>query len=410
MPDLSYADVTPIGGELGTSMSKFCEDGRIIAFSSVIGDGLSDSLEANWQKMNRSTDHRWIRNLAIYDDSKNMWRYVGAMSRNSNQINWFTHKGVIQNYADAFIGIQAGLFCLSQEREENDKPPLKKVGIGFGIPVKAGEVVAETFFNYIKSRLKTEGSEKFLLIKAKNVATGEIKELKIQFAFILLQFQAYGAYMSFLMKKFGMRLYNTYVVDVGHGTWIKLPVIENEADINLSDSVPEGIFTVTSNISQIIFESSGQRYKIPEQRIMEKLPRGEYKVEVPGSGVFDFANILDNECSNLCEHIIQAVKSDLVSINRKGKTIDYFAMVGGGASLIFEKFKEKIKNHYNWSDEIANDRVISGVDLGVDHRYVNSVGFMLLARDQIALELEKEVNPDFDITAISTDALENFRI
>ena len=37
MPDLSYADVTPIGGELGTSMSKFCEDGRIIAFSSEIG-------------------------------------------------------------------------------------------------------------------------------------------------------------------------------------------------------------------------------------------------------------------------------------------------------------------------------------------------------------------------------------
>ncbi|MEZ7891632.1 MAG: hypothetical protein QMC67_07780 [Candidatus Wallbacteria bacterium] len=410
MPDFNYYDVTPIGGELGTSMSKFCEDGRVVAFSSVIGDSLSEHLENNWRKMNRSTDHRWIRNLAIYDDSRNCWRYVGAMTRNSNQTNWFTHKGVIQNYADAFIGIQAGLFALSQEREEADIPPLKKVGIGFGIPVKAGENVAETFFNYIKSRLHEEKGEKFMIIKAKNVATGEIKELKIRLSFMLLQFQAYGAYMALLMKKFAMRLYNTYIVDVGHGTWIKLPVLENEADINLSDSVPEGIFTVTSNISQIVFETSGERYKIPEQRIMEKLPRNEYQIEVPGSGIFDFRDILDSECSNLCEHIMQAVKNDLVVINRKGKTIDYFAMIGGGASLMFDRFREKIREHYNWTEEIAKDRVLSALDVGIDHRYINCVGFMLLARDQIAIELEQEVNPNFNISSISTDALENFKI
>jgi len=410
MPDTNFLDVTPVGGELGTSMSKFCEDGRIIAFSSVVGDSLSENLELNWQKMNRSTDHRWIRNLAIFDESKGVWRYVGAMTRNSNQINWFTHKGVIQNYADAFVGIQAGLFCLSQEREDNDLSPLKKTGIGFGIPFKAGESMAEAFFNYIKGRLKEENGDKFLYIKAKNVATGEIKELKIQLSFLLIQFQAYGAYMAFLMKKFGMRLYNTYVVDVGHGTWIKLPVVENEADINLSDSVPEGIHTVTTNIAQAIFESSGQHYKIPEQRIMEKLPKQEFKIEIPGSGVFDFKKILDRECEIICDHIVQAVKNDLASLSRKGKSIDYFAMVGGGASLILDLFREKMRAYYGWSEEIAKDRILGAPDIGVDHRFVNCAGFMLLARDQIALELGQDVDQKLEIVSTSTDMLENFRI
>lgn len=410
MPDINYKDVIPIGGELGTSMTKFCEGGRIIAFSSVVGDSLTDSMEDNWRKMNRATDHRWLRNLAIYDDARGAWRYVGAMTRNSNTINWFTHKGVIQNYADAYIGIQAGLFAISQEREDSELPPLNKVGIGFGIPVKAGENVAEQFFNYIKSRLIIEGGVKYMLIRAKNVATGEIREMKIQLSFIMLQFQAYGAYMAFMMKKFGMRLYNTYIVDVGHGTWIKLPVLDNEADVNLSDSFPEGISTVTSNISHIIFDSSNHKYKIPEQRIMEKLPAGEYKIEVPGSGYFDFKKILDSECVALCDNIVQAVKADLISINRRGKSVDYFAMVGGGASLIFDMFREKIRQHYNWPQDIAHDRVICAPDIGIDHRFINCVGFMLLARDQIALELEQEVDPRFEVETISTDVLENFQI
>ena len=62
-----YREAVAVGGELGTSTSKFCADDQVIVFSSVVGDALTPTLEENWRRMNRSRDRRWIRNLAIYD-------------------------------------------------------------------------------------------------------------------------------------------------------------------------------------------------------------------------------------------------------------------------------------------------------------------------------------------------------
>ena len=124
----------------------------------------------------------------------------------------------------------------------------------------------------MKEHLAAEGEKKFIVIKAKNVATGEVREISVQLDFSVMQYQAYGAYMALLFSKFNMDVYNTYVIDIGHGTWIKLPIIDNEADINLADSITEGIYTITKNISEAIFDSSEQKFKIPEQRIMQRLP------------------------------------------------------------------------------------------------------------------------------------------
>ena len=66
--------------------------------------------------------------------------------------------------------------------------------------------------------------------------------------------------MALLISKLKMNICKTYVIDIGHGTWIKLPMIENEAYINLSASKSEGIFTITKNISNSIFETSDQKF------------------------------------------------------------------------------------------------------------------------------------------------------
>lgn len=393
----------PVGGELGTSTSKFCLGEDIITFSSVVGDVLSDGQEKAWRLMNRSQDQRWIHNLSIFDDKRKSWRYVGQLTRNSGRVNWFTSQGLIRNYDDAFLGIQAGLFCLNAEREAQGKSSLRKVSLGFGIPVRLGERTTEDFFNYLKTRLAKKDRKKYLPIKAKNLATGETRELKIEILFMVIQYQAYGGYMALLFKKYKLKVFNTYVIDIGHGTWIKLPIIDNEADLNLSDSFPEGIYTVTQNISQVIFESSKQKFKIPEQRVMEKLPTGDYKIEVPGVGVYDFGDLLKDQTNSLTTKIIQEISSDISILSQKGKFIDYFTIIGGGAHLMFDSIAGQIAKYYGWGHKLAKERIINPEDLGIEPRYINVIGFMLLARDQLAIEEGKEVNTKFGIKKIVED-------
>ncbi|MGR3220954.1 MAG: hypothetical protein ACUZ8H_14215 [Candidatus Anammoxibacter sp.] len=392
-----------IGLELGTSSSKFCADDTLVLFSSVIGDPLSLRQEKSWKLMNRSKDRAWIRNLAIFDDNRSSWRYVGAMTRNSEKLNWFTSKGVVQNFDDAFISLKAGLFLLDMELRKAGKPGIKKAGLGFGIVVHLGEDVADNFFNYIKGKLAGENNEKFIVIKAKNVVTDEEEELKIYISFTLMQYQAYGAYMAMLFSKYDMNVYNTYIIDIGHGTWIKLPVIDNEVDVLLADSYSEGIHTITKNISESIFEMSSQKFKIPEQKINEKIPRGDFTIEVPGSGIYDFKGLLEEQCDHLAQIIVQNVRNDVKAISAKGEAIDYFVIIGGGAHLLFERLKDRLKSFLEWDTETADERIVNSYVIDVDPRYLNCLGFMLLARDHIALENGRDVDSDFGLKNIVTD-------
>ncbi|HVY62458.1 MAG TPA: hypothetical protein VHF22_12435, partial [Planctomycetota bacterium] len=355
---------------------------------------------------NRSRDRRWVRNLAIWDDRREVWRYVGAMTRSSEKPNWFTERGLVQNMDDAFVGLVAGLFLLSKERQKKGLAPFSKIGMGFGVPVKAGENAAEEFFKYLRTRLQKDGDASYVTIKAKNVATGEVEEMKIRLSFIAVQFQGYGAYMALLFGKYNQKLFNTYVIDVGHGTWIKLPVIENEVDMLLADSAPQGMHTITENISRVIFEKSRQRFRIPEQRIMEKLPRGDYRIEVPAEGVFDFKPILESEADALSESILTRIRGDLQALSRRGQFVDYFAVVGGGAPLVFERLRAGLRRFYDWTEETAAARVIDMATIGSSPRTINAVGFMLLARDQIAVELGEPVDPKFEVKSVTTDEID----
>ncbi|MBF0106442.1 MAG: hypothetical protein HQM16_14090 [Deltaproteobacteria bacterium] len=391
-----------VGGEMGTSSSKFCCDDTLVLFSSVVGDALTDSMEKSWRIMNRSADKRWVKNLAVFDEGRNSWRYVGSMTRLSEKSNWFTNKGLIQNYDDAFLAIKAGLFLLNEEMQKKGKP-LKRVGFGFGITVRHGENVIEKFLAYIKDKLTVRDGKKFLKIKAKNVATEEVKEIEIWLDFSVMQYQAYGAYISILFSRYKMEVYNTYVIDIGHGTWIKLPIVDNEADIILADSMTEGIHTITKNISTKIFESSEQKFKIPEQRIMERLPAKDYVIEIPGVGRFDFGAILAEQSQYMARHIAERVSNDIAALSEKGHMIEFYTVIGGGAHLLYDTIKKEIANYFGWKNQEADQRFINPADLGVDPRYINCVGFMLLARDQIALESDKDVDPHFNISNVIQD-------
>jgi cell division ATPase FtsA len=242
-------------------------------------------------------------------------------------------------------------------------------------------------------------------IVARNVATGETREEKVEVVFSLVQFQAYGAYMLLLFSKFGMKLYSTYVVDIGHGTWITLAVVDNEADISLADSVPAGIHAITRNISQALFEKSAQKVKVQEQRIMEKIAAGLREIEVPGAGVFKFDSMLESECEALANDIMRKIRVDVAALGAKGVSLDYFAITGGGAKLVFEKLKPRIRDFFGWDARMADERIVAGDSLPVAPRYANAAGLMLLARDQIALDLEREVDPSLSISAVVGDSL-----
>ena len=397
----TYEGVAAIGVDLGTSTSKFCDGQRVLYFSSVAGDALTDQLEDSWRRMNRSTDHRWAHNLALWDQERQAWRYLGAMTRSSQRQQWYTEGGVLQNLDDAYLALQAGLFLLGVERNA----PLGRVALGFGMPIKAGEQASQRFLDHVSSRLVTAGDQRLMKIVAKNVATGETREESIELVFSLVQFQAYGAYMVLLFSKFAMNLYSTYIVDVGHGTWITLPVVDNEADIALADSVPAGIHTITRNISQTLFEKSGQKVKIQEQRIMEKLAAGLREIEVPGAGVFNFGPMLEAECEALADDITKKIRVDVAALGAKGVSLDYVAIIGGGANLVFDKVKPRLAEFFGWDATMADERIVGAEALPVAQRYANAAGLMLLARDQIAIDLEREVDPRLSISAVVSDRL-----
>src|SRR5512143_1070474 len=172
-------EIVAVGGELGTSTSKFSDASCVVCFSSVAGDALSEPLEDSWRRMNRSLDRRWIRNLAIWDEARKAWRYVGALTRSSQRPQWFTEGGVLQHLDDAFLALQAGLFLVGEERGA----PLERIALGLGIPIKAGEKVSERFFDHVRGRLVTRGDARYLPIRAKNLATAEVKEQEIELAF-----------------------------------------------------------------------------------------------------------------------------------------------------------------------------------------------------------------------------------
>ncbi len=397
----SLEDVTPVGVDLGTSTSKFCDGERVLFFSSVAGDALTDQLEEGWRRMNRSSDQRWAHNLALWDEARGGWRYLGAMTRSSQRQHWFTAGGVLQNFDDAYLALGAGLFLLGIERDQ----PLGRVALGFGMPIKAGEQASERFLDHVSQRLVSRDGRRFLKIRAKNVATSEVREDEIEVAFSLVQFQAYGAYMVLLFSKFGMKLYNCYVVDVGHGTWITLPVADNEADVTLADSTAAGIHSITANISQALFEKSSQKVKIQEQRIMEKIAAGQRQIEVPGAGVFNFDAMLEAECEALADDVMKKIRVDVAALGAKGVSVDYFAVVGGGAHLVFPKLKRRIAGFFGWDEALADARIVGNEALPVEPRYANAVGLMLLARDQLAIDQGKEVDPSISISSLVSDRL-----
>jgi hypothetical protein len=397
----TYEGVVSVGVDLGTSTSKFCDGRRLLYFSSTAGDPLTDQLEGSWRRMNRSTDRRWLHNLAVWDEERKGWRYMGAMTRSSSRQQWFTEGGILQNMPDAYLALQAGLFLLGVEQGKS----LSRVALGFGVPIKAGEQASDRFLDHVRSRLVSRGDKRIMTIRAKNVATAEEREENIEVVFSLVQFQAYGAYMLLLFSKFGMKLYNTYVVDVGHGTWISLPIVENEADIGLADSSPAGIHAITRNISQALFEKSAQKVRIQEQRIMEKIAAGEREVEAPGAGVFNFSAMLDAECEALADDIMKKIRVDVSALGAKGVSLDYLAVVGGGANLIFDKLKHRIREFFGWDAKMADERIVGNNALPLDSRYANSVGLMLLARDQIAIDLGKDVDSKIEISQVVSDMM-----
>lgn len=130
---------------------------------------------------------------------------------------------------------------------------------------------------------------------------------------------------------------------------------------------------------------------------MEKLAAGHREIEVPGAGVFNFAAMVEAETDALAEQIAKKVRGDVAALGSKGVSLDYIAIVGGGANLVFDKVKRRLVEFFGWDDAMAAERIVGNQALPVDVRYANAVGFMLLARDQLAIDRDEDVDPTIAI-------------
>jgi hypothetical protein len=101
------------------------------------------------------------------------------------------------------------------------------------------------------------------------------------------------------------------------------------------------------------------------------------------------------------------VARDITVLSQKGQTIDYFTIIGGGAHLLYDVVKREIGAYFGWPENVLDERVIHPKRVGIDPRYINCAGFMLLARDHVALTMGKEVDTHFQIRAIIEDTDSN---
>ena len=103
------------------------------------------------------------------------------------------------------------------------------------------------------------------------------------------------------------------------------------------------------------------------------------------------------------ERIMSYVERDITALSEKGVSIEYFTVIGGGAHLLYDTIKVSIGAFFGWPENVLEERVIHPNQVGIDPRYINCVGFMLLARDQISLAMGKDADTSFQIRTIIQD-------
>jgi hypothetical protein len=84
-------------------------------------------------------------------------------------------------------------------------------------------------------------------------------------------------------------------------------------------------------------------------------------------------------------------------------SLDYIAIVGGGAHLLFSRLQTRLASFFGWNAAMAGERIVGSDALHIEARYANAVGLMLLARDQLAIDEGRDVDTSLAVGAITTD-------
>jgi len=152
-----------------------------------------------------------------------------------------------------------------------------------------------------------------------------------------------------------------------------------------------------------VLASAAAMDKVTAKRIVSAagIPTPDYFIRRSG----DITDIED-----LAKTIVETIGFPVVI-----KPNDQGSSVGLNIARSAEELREFIDIARGYSEIILFEKFIEGRELTVsvlgnealpvDTRYANTTGLMLLARDQIALDLEKDVDPTIEISEIISDTM-----
>ena len=368
----------PIGVEIGTSSSKFCCQEVVVGVGSTVGAAMDDELEQEWVQLNDGVDQGWASNLSVFDPIRKKWFYLGGMASNSAELRTFTEDS-LRDPHDILLMLLGGLFLIDIEMS-NNKQMLNQVGLCLGAPSNLllnleGDVKLADFL----TEHLVDGA---LPIKVKNVVTGEVCERVLNVVFVSLKHIAFGAYTALLYSRFEQVHHNVYIIDIGHDTWMKLPIIDNEAMIAFSQVTKGAVSHILREVIEYIHIESGKRLNLTPEKLIEKVTKEDYVVDT-GKEKLSFVTAMADHIQMLADEIHTKVVGDIETLLEKGSYIDYFLIVGGGSHLLFETLKRKLQNYHSWDNEGTRERVFNPIDMGLDPRYITAVGFMFLAGEEI---------------------------
>jgi CheY-like chemotaxis protein len=368
----------PVGVEIGTNSSKFCCQEVVLGIRSIVGSAMDQELEWEWAHLNDGADQSWVNNLAVFDPHRKSWFYIGQMADNSSDLVTFTEKS-LRDPHDILVMLLGGLFLLDNEMSKNDQM-LNQAGICLGAPsnVLLNLEGDSKLADFLEEHL-VDGA---LPVKVKNALTGEVCERVLNVVFVNLKHIAYGAYTALLYSKFEQIHHNVYIIDVGHDTWMKLPIVGNEAMIAFSQVTTGAVSHILKEVIEYVHRESGEHVHLTPEILIEKVAKEDYLVDT-GREKLSFVTAMADHIQMLAEEIHTKVIADIETLLEKGSYIDYFLIVGGGSHLLFETLKRKLQNYHSWDNQVTRERVFNPIDMGLDPRYITSVGFMFLAGEEI---------------------------
>ncbi|MHA1146939.1 MAG: hypothetical protein ACTSR8_01710 [Promethearchaeota archaeon] len=341
-----------ISGEI-----KFSCRGKTFAIPNVIGS--SDPV--GWGDL--TPDKSWKNNLILIEGGGE--QYIGELARTQSQIKRFIlDQGTLAKIDDIFLLIKAILPLIL----DDDEPIILGIGVPISTPVdKMKELSVKLKGNFI--------------VKIKNDATKEIKEIELKIQSVLIMPEAYGSYYNVVSDSESESVIDAVVISLDLLTEI-LVIYNGNLIRNASRNLQNAsLFVLANKIALALQQQVG--IIVNPHSILKNIREDQNHVILSGK-TYDIGQIKEHYIRQISVEIVDNLIEVLGFLPLDAR-IEYFLLSGEALDLFWTEIQMLILEN-NLIEDFDLDRVV----MVKNPAFANAIGFEKMVRKRI--EKERESN------------------